>query len=378
MNTIDSYFEYNVPMFPGMNRENNRYISDVKSQDITTPDNNTIPVRWVQFKIPISKPDQAVNGISDFRSIRFMRMFLSQFSQNTVLRFGTMELIRGDYRRFEKTLDEITFEDPANDDTVFEVGSVSIEENENREPIPYVLPPGLEREQLNNNNNIIRENEQSLSLRVCGLEQNDARAVYKNFNVDMRQYKNLEMFIHVESIIDNTNTTELQDGQLVAFIRLGNDLTNNYYEVQIPLNPTNFGARTADEIWPLANRLNLPLELLQQIKTKVLGDSSYDQTEVNFFNQSELDGGGSNGENELKIGIKGNPSFGNVRTIMLGVRNTTNDELCGEVWFNELRMSELKNKGGWAAVVSMDANIADFATISATGKRSTIGFGSLE
>src|SRR5690606_40069006 len=106
---------------------------------------------------------------------------LSQFSQNTVLRFRTMELIRGDYRRFEKTLDDITFEDPSNDDTLFEVGSVSIEENENREPVPYVLPPGLEREQLNNNNNIIRENEQSLSLRVCGLEESDGRAVYKNF-----------------------------------------------------------------------------------------------------------------------------------------------------------------------------------------------------
>ncbi|MDN3723374.1 cell surface protein SprA [Aequorivita sp. SDUM287046] len=378
MNTIDSYFEYNVPLFPGMNRDNNKYITDVKSQQVTTPDNNTIDVRWIQFKVPISKPDQAINGISDFRSIRFMRMFMSQFSQNTVLRFGTMELIRGDYRRFEKTLDNVTFEDPANDDTLFEVGSVSIEENENREPIPYVLPPGLQREQLNNNNNIIRENEQSLSLRVCGLEQNDGRAVYKNFNVDMRQYKNLEMFIHAESIIDNTNSTELQNGQLVAFMRLGNDLTNNYYEVQIPLNPTNFGARTAEEIWPVANRINLPLELLQQIKTKVLGDQSYDQTVVNFFNQSELGAGPANGENEMRIGIIGNPSFGNVRTIMLGVRNSTNNELCGEVWFNELRMSELKNEGGWAAVVSMDANIADFATISATGKRSTIGFGSLE
>lgn len=378
MNTINSYFEYNVPLFPGMNKENNRYISDEKMQQITTPDNNTMDVRWVQFKVPISEPDQVVNGISDFRSIRFMRMFLSQFSHNTVLRFGTMELIRGDYRRFEKTLDEVTFEDPSNDDTIFEVGSVSIEENENREPIPYVLPPGLEREQLNNNNNIIRENEQSLSLRVCGLEENDARAVYKNFNVDMRQYKNLEMFIHAESIIDSNNGIELQDGQLSAFIRLGNDLTDNYYEVRIPLNPTNFGARSAEEIWPLANRLNLPLELLQQVKTTVLGNPNYDQTEVNFFNQSELDGGGSNGENELRIGIKGNPSFGNVRTIMIGVRNNTNDELCGEVWFNELRMSELKNEGGWAAVVSMDANIADFATISAMGKRSTVGFGSIE
>ncbi len=375
MNTIDSYFEYNVPIFPGMGRENSEFITDVKELEITTQDNNVIPVRWVQFKVPISKPDKAEGGISDYRSIRFMRMFLSQFSQNTVLRFGTMELVRGDYRRFLQTLDEVTFEDPANDNTIFEVEAVSIEENENRQPIPYRLPPGIIREELNNNNNIIRENEQSLVLRVCGLEENDARSVYKNFNVDMRQYKNLEMFIHAESL---QNETPLTNGDLVAFIRLGNDLTNNYYEVQIPLNPTNFGATSAEEIWPLANRLNLPLELLQQIKTRVLGNTGIDPTKTTFFNQSELDGGSTNGENELRIGIKGNPSFGNVRTIMLGLRNSTTSELCGEVWFNELRMSELNNEGGWAAVVSMDANIADFATVSATGKRSTIGFGSME
>ncbi|WP_431605804.1 cell surface protein SprA [Aequorivita marisscotiae] len=371
MNTINSYFEYNVPVYPGMNRDNNRYISDVKELEVTTQNNNVIPVRWVQFKVPISKPDQAKGGISDYRSIRFMRMFLSQFSENTVLRFGTMELVRGDYRKFQKTLDEVTFEDPANDDTLFEVEAVSIEENENREPIPYRLPPGLEREELNNNNNIIRENEQSLSLRVCGLEPNDGRAVYKNFNVDMRQYKNLEMFIHAESL---QNETALSDGQLVAFMRLGNDLTNNYYEVQIPLNPTNFGARSAEEIWPVANRLNLPLALLQEVKTR----TPLNSTDVVYYTQSELEGDLPGGENELTIGIKGNPSFGNVRTIMIGVRNSTNNDLCGEVWFNELRMSELKNEGGWAAVVSMDANLADFATISATGKRSTVGFGSIE
>jgi cell surface protein SprA len=378
MNTINSYFEYNVPFTPvngKLDTDNNKYVTDVKELQVTTEDNNVIPVRWVQFKIPISKPDQTIGGISDFRSIRFMRMFLSQFEQNTVLRFGTLELVRGDYRRFDKTLDEVTGEDPSQDDTVFEVETVSIEENENREPIPYVLPPGVEREQLNNNNNIIRQNEQSLALRVCGLEENDARAVYKNFNVDMRQYKNLEMFIHAESI---ENQPALADGELVAFMRMGNDLTNNYYEVQVPLNPTNFGARSAEEIWPVANRMDLPLELLQEVKTRVLGDPNLDPTITNFFDQSELDGGASSGSNEMRIGIKGNPSFGNVRTIMLGLRNSTTNELCGEVWFDELRLSELKNKGGWAAVVSMDANLADFATVSATGKRSTVGFGSIE
>src|SRR5690554_5406062 len=188
MNTINSYFEYNIP-FRSVNgqldTDNNKYVSDVKEIEVTTPDNSRIPVRWVQFKVPISDPDKAIGGIGDFRSIRFMRMYLSEFSENTVLRFGTLDLVRGDYRRFDKTLNDVTFEEPSNSNTVFEVSTVSIEENENRQPIPYRLPPGMERERLNQNNNIIRQNEQSLSMKVCGLKPNDGRAVYKNFSVDM-------------------------------------------------------------------------------------------------------------------------------------------------------------------------------------------------
>lgn len=382
MNTINSYYEYNIPIRPlngKLDTENNKYVSDVKEIEVTTPDNNRIPVRWVQFKIPISNPDKAIGGIADFRSIRFMRMYMSQFSENTVLRFGTLDLVRGDYRRFEKTLNDVTFEDPRNSNTSFEVTTVSIEENENRRPIPYRMPPGMERERLNHNNNIIRQNEQSLSLRVCELKPNDGRAVYKNFSVDMRQYKNLEMFIHAESF---ENERALADGELTAFIRLGNDLTNNFYEIQIPLDPTAFGESSPEAIWPLANRLNLPLSQLQEIKSKALtyyrSNPNADPTEVIFFDQEELEGGVVGGGNPLKIGIKGNPNFGNVRTIMLGLKNPTNEELCGEVWFNELRLTELDNRGGWAAIMSLDANMADFATVNAMGSMSTVGFGSLE
>src|SRR5690606_35600154 len=251
--------------------------------------------------------------------------------------------------------------------------------NDNRLPIPYRMPPGLERERLNNNNNIIRQNEQSLSLKVCGLKQNDGRAVYKNFSVDMRQYKNLEMFIHAESL---ENQTPLSNGKMYAFMRLGNDLTNDYYEIQIPLNPTAFGTSNPNEIWPVENRLNLPLKQLQGVKTKTLAffraNPNADRSEVHFFDQEELEGGVVGGSNPLKIGIKGDPSYGNVRTLMLGIKNPTSNDICGEVWFNEMRLTELENQGGWAAVVSMDANVADFATVSATGSMSTVGFGSLE
>ncbi len=380
MNTINSYFEYEIPFFQGMNIDNNQYITDVKELTTTLRNGQELPVRWLQFKIPIFEPTEAVGGIADFRSIRFIRMFLTDFQDPTVLRFGTMDLVRGDYRRYNQSL----FEDQGqieNPNTLFEVNAVNIEENENREPIPYVLPPGVEREELYQSNSNIRQNEQSLSLSVCDLEPQDARAVYKNFQIDMRQYKNLEMFLHAESVV---NQPPLKDGQLVAFVRMGTDFSDNFYQIEIPLSATLFGATTPEEIWPEVNRLNLELELLQQIKTAVLGDPGLNSTELNFFTEElqQIDAEAPYDMGRLRLGVKGNPSFGNVRLLMVGVKNGTRvdgvTDLCGEVWFNELRLSDLKNEGGWAGVVSMDSNLADFANISATGRRSTVGFGSIE
>ena len=371
MNTVNSYYEYKIPISREMNSNNNEFITDEKIiTGILLPNNTTVDARWLQFKVPIDQSDAAIGGITDFRSIRFMRMYMTGFAEPTILRFGSLELVRGDYRRFAKTLD-ITGEDPDLDDTLFEVETVSIEENSGS----YVLPPGVIREQLNNNNNIIRQNEQSLLMRVCGLEGGDGRGVYKNFNVDMRQYENLEMFIHAGAL---ENETVPAEGELIAFIRLGTDLDQNYYEIEVPLNISP-ESLNPEVVWPIENRLNLPLRLLQKAKTITLADQNIDPLETTFYNEEDLDPETAGGpENDMRIGIKGNPSFGNVRTIMLGLKNRTTNELCGEVWFNELRLSELKNQGGWAAVVNMDANVADFATVSATAGRSTIGFGSIE
>ena len=61
MNTIDSYFEYNIDVFPGMDANNSDYITDTKEINVTLQNNEVIPVRWVQFKVPISEPDDAVS-----------------------------------------------------------------------------------------------------------------------------------------------------------------------------------------------------------------------------------------------------------------------------------------------------------------------------
>ncbi|BAO55141.1 T9SS outer membrane translocon Sov/SprA [Nonlabens marinus] len=375
MNTIDSYFEYDIDVYPGMDVDNNPYINDSRLVNTTLPNGSTIETRWVQFRVPLNDPTrEAIGGINDFRAIRFMRMYLSDFEVDTFLRFGAMDLVRGDYRRFTASLDP---NDPNVDDdaTTFEVQAVNIETNDARTPIPYRLPPGVIREELRTQNQNIRQNEQSLSLRVEDLEAFDRRAVFKNIRIDMRQYENLQMFVHAESLV---NDTPLNDGELEAFIRIGVDFTNNYYEVRIPLTTTPFGTTIPSEIWPAANEFDIDLSLLQEIKSRVLSDPTLINSEVNFFNQADLEPDSAGEPNQQIYGIKGNPNFGDVRAIMLGVRNSGKSTIGGEVWFNELRLSGLKNQGGYAAVMNLDANVADFATISANGRRSTVGFGAIE
>jgi cell surface protein SprA len=211
-----------------------------------------------------------------------------------------------------------------------------------------------------------------------GLETADSRAVFKNVNVDMRQFKKLRMFLHAEAIEGNTNPDRLLDDEMIAFIRFGNDFTDNFYQVEMPLKVTAHGATSAEEIWPAENELELPLALLTKLKILALGNDPsiiYDPNGIGFVEEESL----GSSDNKLTLGIKGNPNFGLVRTLMVGLKNkNSGDPLRGEVWFNELRISDMDNKGGYAAIANLDAKIADFASVSATTRVSTIGFGALE
>jgi cell surface protein SprA len=390
MNTINAYYEYGINIHPGMQIGIDKYVTDIREiSNAALPNSETTTARWIQFKIPVSQPDNVIGGISDFRSIRFMRLFMTGFSDQITLRFGELDLVRGEWRRYEKSLQFTssgTLEDPVDDGTIFDVQTVNIQENGQRSPIKYISPPGVVREQLLQQNTVINQNEQSLSLRVSGtgLEQEDSRAVFKNVSVDMRQYKKLKMFLHAEALPSDPNS--IQDDELVAFMRFGNDFTNNYYEVQIPLKRTEFNASTAEEVWPLANEIDLSLDLLTKMKIQAMSidPATLGPDGVYYKDEEELDPSAASKPNKLRLGIKGNPNFGLVRTLMVGLKNKylstdiTSRKLGGEVWFNELRIADMNNKGGMAAVLNVDTNMADFATISATGGISTIGFGALE
>ena len=310
MNTIDSYFEYELEITPNSLADiNNQFIKDRKEKNITLPNGNSELVKWYQFRIPVNEPTNEIGGISDFRSIRFIRMYLNDFSNNTIFRFGSLDLVRSDWRKYLLTLDQEL--DNNNDNTDFSTGTIGIQENEES----YVSPPGVEREQFNNNNTIVRQNEQSLVLNICDLEPEDSRGVYKNLNVDMRQFKRMRMFIHAE----DGSSPGLTDGDVVGFVRIGNDLTENYYQIEIPLKESSSATLNPQSVWPEVNEINLPISALETIKSLAIFNGTLGSPNATFYNVIndivDEEPVGEFSEHNLgqhRVAIKGNPNFGDI------------------------------------------------------------------
>jgi cell surface protein SprA len=382
LNESERYFQYKVQLRPNKMRVGENYITDsIVGNAPSLPNGNPSNVTWYQFKIPIHSPDQVIGNIQDFKSIRFMRMFMKGFTENAVLRFATLELSRGEWRKYNFSLlspGEYIPDDNVNN-TTFDISVVNIEENGKRSPIPYVIPPGIEREINLGTTNLQKMNEQALSLRVCNLMDGDARSCYKTCDFDMRQFKHLKMFVHEEKGTE----TEINKGDLTIFLRLGTDFTNNYYEYEIPLTPTpwNTPASDANLIWPDSNSFDIVLSLLENAK-------------MNRNVQMRIPGSGvtlstpyTTYDHGRKITVIGMPTLSAVETIMIGIRNPkksannpSDDGLpkCAEIWVNELRLTDFNEHGGWAATSTINATLADLGTITLAGKISTPGFGSIE
>jgi cell surface protein SprA len=370
----ESYYQYEVDLpdplvEPGAWQVGNNYITDVT--DGVAPDGRT--VKWYQFKIPV-REGKSFGGIRDLRSIRFMRMVTTGFETPVVLRFARLELIRGEWRRYDQELAEGELIPGPPGNTEFDILAVNIEENSQRTPLNYVTPPGISREIDAGTANLRSLNEQSLVLRVSELTDGDARAAFRSTDIDMRMYGNLEMFVHGETINENN---PLAFGDVSVFVRLGTDFDQNFYEYEIPVTPTDLNAAsTPQNIWPEANNMVIEFDKLQSAKNS-RNQSGFEQSQI----YEEMDG-------DRKIRIRGNPVLSSVRSVMIGVRNPNagnniwadDDGLAesAEIWVNELRLTDFNNDGGWAAIARVNAQLADFGSVSLSGNISTPNFGSLE
>ncbi|HEY0897583.1 MAG TPA: cell surface protein SprA, partial [Sphingobacteriaceae bacterium] len=378
----DEYFQYRVSIRPqDLAVVGRNYITDIVPATVKLPNGRSETVRWIQFKVPISDIQARVGGIQDFKSIRFIRMFTTDFADTTIMRLARLQLVRGEWRRFNaQNSPGSVIADPAlvnagPDNSVLEVTTVNIEENGKRSPIPYVVPPGIERERdFSNFRGDTRQNEQSLALNVRSLRDGYGRAAFRNTFNDFRSYRRIEMFVHAEG-------EQLRDRDVSAFLRIGTDNQDNYYEYEVPLKVTNPGSRDPYAIWPDENRMDIEVRLFQEAKAA--------------RNNAQLNGQpwpvnvpftyitGAN-----RITVLGQPDMSKVRVYMLGVRNPLRTagtagqddglDKSAQVWFNELRLTEFDERGGWAGTARLNAKLADFADVTISGSKSTFGFGSID
>jgi cell surface protein SprA len=381
LDNVENYFQYKVDISPQqLASEGRNYINAIYDPDPSSDED----AKWYQFRIPIREFEKRVGNVSDFRSIRFMRMFMQGFSDPVYLRFARLELVRGEWRRYTGDLDqpgEFFGDDP---NVLFNIGAVNIEENASKSPVNYVLPPQLQREIQAGSPNLARQNEQSLALQVQGLEDGKSQAAFRNVNLDMRSFKKMQMFVHAESMEGCMPT---DDDDLKMFIRVGTDFTENYYEYEAPITMTargfydNQSVTDQQTVWPLENNVIINFEDLFRAKrerNEQLGGDNNTALNQRFMT---LDTSGR------KIFVVGNPNLADVRVVMIGVRNPTqvfgdprDDGMpkCVELWANELRLTHFDQSGGEAAIGRVSAQLADFASVTASGSISTPGWGALE
>jgi cell surface protein SprA len=389
MSETESYFQYKVSMRPEDLKVGSNYIVDKIEYTATMANGMKSPVTWYQFKIPITEYQKSVGVISDFKSIRFLRLFLRNFNESVIMRFAELNLVRAEWRKFNLTFMEggerITV--PEATDGTLELSSVNIEENSKKTPVAYVLPPGFDRVTDPTNTQLRMLNEQSMVLKIIDLNDGDARAAYRNVNLDLRQYHRLRMETHAEAVIDQP----LEDNELTAFIRIGSDYKSNFYEYEIPLKLTapEASGRPYDNnsdadrllVWPKANSFNIDLSVLQDAKKE---RNRQMQVKGSSLSTSDVFAYSSDSN---KVYVCGNPNLSSIKVIMIGIRNPIktrnpkNDDgnpKSAEIWVNELRLSDFVEDGGWAANGQLQAKLADLGTIDLVGQASSAGWGSLD
>ena len=383
LNTEDSHFQYEIDLNPA----DSTSLSIGENFIVDKIDGPNPADRWYLVRVPLSEYERNIGDIDDLERVSHIRMWMSGYEQEFTMRFASMELV-GNQWQLAPELNRI---EDANTD--FQIATINIEENANRQPIPYRSPVGAIRATDRTSQQQTRGNEQSLQLNVEDLQSGDTRFIRRSYteSLDLLNYSNLRMFVHGEGY------EERDDVELV--MRFGSDLENQYYEYRQPISPTDpdhvfqelrgedgesldsaTEEEEADRIWiPDSNSVNIELSALNALK-QARDLDEFDQDEL-YVRDDLLE----NAAPDAEIAVVGNPSLTSINEVAIGIRNPHGDEsgkgvpaLDAEVWVNELRVSGFDDEQGWAANVRARIDLADFATINARYNRETDGFGSLD
>lgn len=368
MDRDESFFRYKIDLSKEALRVGQNYIVSQQRTRVNTPDGPK-EVTWYKVRIPLVQYSSKVGRQPTLRDVRGLRLVLRGFRDTVHLRWAALRLVRSDWALLDVPLDSSQGRSSAE----VALGTVGLEEDSGREPIPYVLPPGQDRERRQEVFDTALQDARALSLTIDRLSPRQSLGVYKSIRHDLRHYDKVKMYVHAEAPSDAP--LALTDGMLEIFVRLGRDYTANYYEYRQPLYVTPHKkdsphSYSPEEVWPQPNNIEIPLHLLPQLKGRRDAFVGHDPSQP--FAEALAHSAGHS------ISIKGHPSLGDVTAIVIGIRSVVDHEVRGEVWVDELRVSGTQHSKGDALMAQMDLRLSDLAQVEVQGAFHGAGTGRID
>lgn len=324
---------------------------------------------WILYRIPLVDTTSTTNKPS-MANIEYVRLWVDGLERSTnpyFMQVAEINLISNEWQEIGVATQDTTLTTFQKNDEKFDVTVVNTEENPS-----YNSPPGVVRER--DRITQVRVKEQAQVLRVNGLRLGEVAVAQKTFYQPLNfvNYNLLRMFINGQDPLGQHFTAAVDTSAVEFFIRFGAD-EKNFYEFRTRVFPG----------WDERNELDVALADLSDLKRLVV-EAGADTAELarikreqgveqvrdvfpvsGYFRRALP----SANRAQQEIRVRGNPSFTNVRILVAGVRNlgvdgNKSDAFTGEIWMDELRVSEIQKDKGIAMRASANLKLADLANVN--------------
>jgi hypothetical protein len=304
---------------------------------------------WRMYRIPLTKIDLQKGGNPDLTQIRHLRMWFRGIAPGDTLdlQVASVEIVGNSWE-----LESLRTDDPTE---VLNVGVAN-----NKENADYIEPP-IEVRRIDN----VKEKEQSISLNFENMQAGrDFRAFKRLQNIfDYTLYQSIGFFL-------NPRFQEIPTDTLEFYMRFGSDPasdTTSYYEVATRITQNDL-RRNADG-WIDVQFKVADLSQFKIGKSGFIPPNEYlvgpaDTPTVDPTDSTRIIPPRANIDNGLLVTVRGSPSISRVGRLSVGLRNISGHSLSkGSVWYDELRMGDVRRDMGWAGTVRASMTLADFADV---------------
>jgi len=290
--------------------------------------------KWYTFRIPIrdssfmddivvqDESDETIQPDWTGVDIQHVRIWFEGEEGQT--KADTIEI--ADWYFLQSNWRDTTIYGPNTDSSIITVASVSEEDG------TFEAPSNVEA--YTDPNTDVTESQQGLLIGFEDLDGDDiGMAVKSLLSIDSYSgYRGIEMYVH------GNYYDELDDGSVTFFFRLGTD-SLNYYEQQ----------KRIYKGWDARNFVNITFDEITNLK-----DSQQRELPRGLWNTVNVY------NDDSTLHVRGNPNLNQIKYFAAGViNNKDNDPVSGEIWLDELRVTDVRADVGTAGRFSIGGNLAD-------------------